>query len=124
MNLALAWFMKLTLAGLLLAAALAPAAAQAAPRAESAQECSVAADMAVVARSLADEGIQPPKATAIMERIYDVRESTRGRQILKDILDTASSRTNGETGVTFAEELFATCIKESGNMDHVLGRRL
>src|SRR5437762_4426386 len=73
MNLAEAWFadarqetaMKLTtltaiaVAGLL--PWLLPSQAWPAPRAESAQECGVAADMAVVARSLAEEQIQPPK---------------------------------------------------------------
>jgi len=124
MNLARTGFMKLTAPALLLAAALAPAA-YAAPRAESAQECGVAADMAVVARSLAEEQIQPAKAAAIMARIYDVGESERGQQILKDILDTAySKRGDGESGMQFAEELFKTCIRESGNMDPVLGSRL
>ena len=48
------------------------ATAFAAPKAESAMECGIAADMAVVARSLAQEEIQRPQASAIMARIYDV----------------------------------------------------
>ena len=43
--------------------------ALAAPRAESALECGIAADMAIVAHSLAKEQIQRPKAGAIMARI-------------------------------------------------------
>jgi hypothetical protein len=117
--------MKLKTLKVLAFGLLLPAAAQAAPRAESAQECSVAADMAVVARSLAEERIQQPKAAAIMARIYDVGESERGSQIMKDILDTAySSKSDGQPGVKFAEELFTACMKDSGNMDQVLGSRL
>src|ERR1700704_6399036 len=83
--------------------ALLPSHAWTAPRAESAQECAVAADMAVVARSLAEEKILPPKAEAIMTRIYDVAESDRGKALMKDILDAAYK--NGAAGQKFAEEL-------------------
>ena len=116
--------MKLTnLKILTIALLLAPAAAPAAPRAESAQECGVAADMAIVARSLAQESIEQPKAAAIMARIYDVAESERGKALMKEILDTAY-KTDERTGEKFAEELFVTCMKTSGNMDQVLGSRL
>jgi hypothetical protein len=57
--------MKAILGGLVLAA-LHVAASVAAPRAESALECGVAADMAVVADSLAREQIDHGKAGAIM----------------------------------------------------------
>jgi hypothetical protein len=96
--------------------------ASAAPRAESAMECGIAADMAVVARSLAEEQVQRPQASAIMARIYDVSESTRGKELMKDILD-AAYRNHGDSQ-KFAEELFAACMKTGGNMDTVLGRRL
>ena len=123
--------MKLAAAALL-AASILPAAAQAAPRAESAQECGVAADMAVVAHSLARERIQRPKAQAIMVRIYDVSESDRGKQLMRDILDAAYSKprdAGASAGGTsssqeFAEELFTTCMKSGGDMDPILGRRL
>jgi hypothetical protein len=106
----------------ILAAALAlPAAA--APQAESATECGIAADMAVVARSLAEEAIQRPQAHAIMARIYDVSQSTRGRELMKDILDAAYS-TEGESSQKFAESLFTACMKTGGNMDTILGKRL
>lgn len=109
-------------------------AAQAAPRAESAMECGVAADMAVVAHSLAREEVQRPKADAIMGRIYDVSESARGKQLMRDIMDAAyseralrdQSASAGGTGASsqrFAEELFATCMKSGGDMDPILGRR-
>ena len=95
----------------------------AAPKAESAMECGIAADMAIVARSLAQEAIQRPQANAIMARIYDVSESTRGKELMKDILD-AAYRDDHASSQKFAEELFAACMKTGGNMDTVLGRRL
>ena len=115
----------------LVAAGAFAAGAQAAPRAESAVECGVAADMAVVAHSLAREQIQRPKADAIMVRIYDVAESDRGRQLMRDITDAAygaQEDVNASAGGTassqrFAEELFITCMKSGGDMDPVLGRR-
>ena len=96
------------------------------PRAESAQECGIAADMAIVAQSLAGERVPPGKAAAIMARIYDVSESERGRAMMAAILDTAYVRSAvaGASTDTFAEELFTTCIKAAGNMDAVLGRTL
>ena len=113
--------MKALLAALLLGAA---GAAFAAPQAESAAECGIAADMAIVARSLAEEEVQPPQAGAIMARIYDVSESARGKELMKDILEAAYRTTEGASSQKFAEDLFATCMKTGGNMDTVLGRRL
>jgi len=103
--------------------ALVASSALAAPKAESAVECGIAADMAVVARSLAEEDVQRPQAGAIMARIYDVSESARGKELMKDILD-AAYRTSGATSQKFAEDLFAACLKTGGNMDTILGRRL
>ena len=97
--------------------------AAAAPRAESATECGIAADMAVVARSLAQEEIKPPQAGAIMARIYDVSDSARGKELMKDIID-AAYRKNGDSSQKFAEELFTACMKDGGNMDTVLGKAL
>jgi hypothetical protein len=106
---------------------LAAGGALAAPEAESALECGIAADMAVVARSLAEEAVQRPQAGAIMARIYDVSESARGKELMRDILDAAyrqNSGTNGSSSQQFAEELFTACMKSGGNMDTVLGKRL
>jgi len=102
-------------------------AAQAAPRAESAVECGIAADMAVVAHSLAKEEVQRPKANQIMARIYDVAASERGREIMREILDaaySASTAAAGGSGQNFAAELFTACIDTGGNLDTVLGKRL
>jgi hypothetical protein len=97
-------------------------AALGAPHAESALECGIAADMAVVAHSLAKEQIQRAKADGIMTRIYDVAQSDRGRALMKEILDAAYVA-KGPSGQKFAEELFATCMKTGGDMDPVLGGR-
>ena len=96
----------------------------AAPKAESAAECGIAADMAVVARSLAEEQVQPRQASAIMARIYDVSDSDRGRELMKDILDAAYRKEMSTTSQNFAEELFMACIKSGGDMDTILGKRL
>jgi len=117
--------MRLLLAVFLAAlAAVAIDAALAAPKAESAVECGIAADMAVVARSLAEEQVQRPQAGQIMARIYDVSESARGKELMVEILDAAYRSTNGNSSQKFAEELFTACIKTGGNMDTVLGRKL
>lgn len=110
------------LAGLA-AATAAASGVSAAPRAESALECGIAADMAIVAHSLAKEQIQRAKADTIMARIYDVSESDRGKELMKDILDAAYvSRV--AAGQKFAEDLYATCMKSGGDMDPVLGKKL
>ena len=110
------------MAAALFAAALATGAS-AAPRAESALECGIAADMAVVAHSLAREEIQRAKAETIMARIYDVSQSDRGKELMKDILDAAYI-SKGPSSQEFAEELYSTCMKSGGDMDQVLGKKL
>ena len=110
-----------------LAALTATTGSLAAPRAESALECGIAADMAVVAHSLAHEQIQRQKADTIMARIYDVSQSERGQELMKEILDAAyvpAGPTAQATGQEFAESLYSTCMKSGGDMDPVLGRKL
>jgi hypothetical protein len=110
---------------LLVAGLLVAGTASAAPRAENALECGIAADMAVVAHSLAREQVQRDKADAIMVRIYDVGASSRGMELMRDIMDAAYTGTNAVPNAQkFAENLFATCMKSGGNMDTILGRRL
>jgi lipopolysaccharide export LptBFGC system permease protein LptF len=93
------------------------------PRAESALECGIAADMAVVAHSLAKEQIQRQKADTIMARIYDVSHSDRGKELMKEILDAAYV-SKGPSSQEFAQDLFSTCMKSGGDMSPVLGKRL
>jgi hypothetical protein len=109
------------------AALLCSTSLMAAPRAESALECGIAADMAIVAHSLAREEIQRDKADAIMARIYDVAKSERGKALMKEILDAAyvpTAAAGGTSSQTFAEDLYTTCMKSGGDMDAVLGRKL
>ena len=107
-----------------LAAALgATTGASAAPRAESALECGIAADMAIVAHSLAKEKIQRAKADTIMARIYDVSQSDRGKELMRDILDAAYI-SSVPACQKFAEELYSTCLESGGDMDPVLGKKL
>jgi len=94
-------------------------AAIGAPRAENERECTVAADMAVVARALAEERLDQPKAGLIMRRIYDVSPSARGQQLLQTILQAAYRQR--EPAGKFASKLFAVCMSTGGNMDEVLG---
>jgi len=99
--------------------------AVAAPRAESALECGIAADMAVIAHSLATEQVQRTKADTIMARIYDVSQS--GKELMKEIIDAAYVTIGPaaqNSGQKFAEDLFASCIKSGGDMDPVLGKKL
>jgi hypothetical protein len=108
----------------------------AATHAQSAQECGIAADMAIVAHSLAKESIGQPQATSIMNRIYDVTQSERGKTMMQEIIEAAYGKSqtdakgqaaaggSAQTGQKFAEELFATCMKTGGDMDNVLGKKL
>lgn len=118
-----------------LVAAAAPAVA--APRAQSPLECGIAADMAIVAKSLAAERIDRAKADTIMARIYDVSQSERGKALMKDITDAAYAGAGGgaaaggsapeaarNSAQKFAENLYATCVRSGGDLDPVLGKRL
>jgi hypothetical protein len=114
------------------------APAYAAPRAQSELECGIAADMAVVAKSLAAEAIERAKADTIMARIYDVSRSERGQQLMKEIVDAAYAGAGGRSAAAggsaaeaapdaaqkFAQNLYATCVKSGGDMDPVLGKKL
>lgn len=149
--LALGANVALTTAATAFAFAVATPAA-AAPRAQTPLECGIAADMAVVAKSLAAEAIDRAKADTIMKRIYDVSQSERGKALMKDITDAAYAGTAGgaaagtpgnaaaggsappppdatpdaaqNSAQKFAEQLYATCVKSGGDMDPVLGKRL
>src|SRR3954463_6945898 len=99
----------------LVAGLLVASTAGAAPHAQSALECGMAADMAVVARSLAQEEIQQPQAVAIMSRIYDVAQSDRGKQLMEEILAAAYGGDKERSSQKFAEELFSACMKTGGD---------
>jgi hypothetical protein len=113
-----------TIGAALAVALLQATSASAAPQAQSALECGIAADMAIVAHSLAREEVQRPKAGAIMERIYEVAASDRGQRLMTDILAAAYALQGSGSSQKFAEDLFATCMNSGGNMDTILGKRL
>jgi len=98
------------------------ALALAAPRAENAQECTIAADMAVVARALAEERVEQSAAEQIMRRIYNVSPSPRGQELMRTILDTAYHEQ--QSASAFANKLYLACMVSGGNMDEVLGVKL
>lgn len=112
----------LGIAILVLLAAAWSAVALAAPRAENAQECTIAADMAVVARALAEERVEQPAAEQIMRRIYNVTPSPRGQELMRTILDSAYR--DQQSASAFASKLYLTCMGTGGNMDEVLGVKL
>ena len=93
----------------------------AAPRAENEQECPVAADMAVVARALAEEKLAAPKAELIMRRIYNI-SPLRGEELLQTIIEAAYRKV--EPAGEFASKLYAACMVTGGNMDAILGVKL
>jgi hypothetical protein len=99
-----------------------PAAASGAPQARNAQECTLAADMAIVARALAEERLDPGRAETVMRRIYDLSLAADREELMRAILDAAYRER--EPAGRFATRLFGVCMLERGNMDRVLGTRL
>src|SRR2546423_11188511 len=69
--------------------------AAAAPRAESPVECGMAADMAVVARSLSQEQIHRPQTDAIMSKNYHVSQSDRRQPLMHGNNHAAANQTPG-----------------------------
>ena len=90
----------------------------AAPVAETIEECVVLANMALVARGLAQEGIKGDHAERILRHIYLVAPG-RGEELLKLIISRSEKETT--EALEFANRLAATCLYNSGNLDSVLG---
>lgn len=91
----------------------------AAPRANSAEECALAADMALVARSLAAEKIDRPTADRVLRLVYTIH-SPVGEELLKAITDTAY-RPTAPDPADYARMLMQACMRSGGDMDGVLG---
>lgn len=111
--------MKPICAALLVALMATPPLAVAAPKAKSSYECALAADMALVARALAEDKIDRDKASSIMARIYTA-ESERGRDLVKAIIG-AAFHPSAPSAAQFSELLGQTCMRANGDMDSVLG---
>jgi hypothetical protein len=107
------------IAVLLLVALAWATAALSAPRMRNAEECQVAADMAIVARALAAEDIERVKAETIMRRIYDLEQLPDGESLARAILAAAYLDRDAPGG--FATRLYVTCMATGGDMDRVLG---
>lgn len=86
----------------------------------SQQGCALVADAAIVARSLALSGIQSAKAADIMKDIYDEQL----HPYLIEISDAAYSEAEKRPAKQFAQELLASCFRNSGDLNAFLGVRL
>lgn len=107
-----------------LACCVGPTPSHAAPRADSGAECALAADMAIVAASLAQD-VERKQADRIMERIYlrvGGEDLSKRRAFLAAILVVAYA--NRPDAQEFAGQLFAMCVRSRGNMDGILGTDL
>lgn len=115
------------LCGLALAGAMAflpwfSSSAHAAPKAENAEECVAVADMALVARALAEskEPLVPAaNAEAMMLRIYNVAESEHGLALMRAVIANAYKIDAAPSD--YATELMRQCIRGRGDMDGILG---
>ena len=97
--------------------------AQSAPKANSGDECALFADMTLVARALALEGV--PKATAVkaVPRIYYMLPAgERIAGITAAVIDAAYR--DHRDARTMAETLGRVCIQSHGDMDSLLGVRM
>ena len=95
--------------------------AHAAPKANSGDECSLFADMTLVVRSMALEGVEKATAAKAVTRIYELPDD-RVRQIAVAVIE-ASYRDRREAKV-MAIALLRTCVQSQGDMDSLLGVRM
>lgn len=91
--------------------------AYAAPRVQSGEECQLLADMALVARALAEDKMPRDQADRIMARIYKVTE--HGVAFM-NLITAAAYRDEGGAG-DFASRFLQTCVNARGNVDSILG---
>jgi hypothetical protein len=94
--------------------------AKAAPRAQSAEECTLIADMAVVARALAEEKVDQALAEPIMLRIYDLKP--RGLEMLRAVI--VASFAQNESAEAWSAKVHLTCMVRGGYLDSILGTPL
>jgi hypothetical protein len=92
--------------------------AHAAPLLESADECGLYADMAVMDRALAEEGIPIARARKLNLRVYapgDERALSIGELVLQAAYRTQLGPRD------FAMRLLKECVGTNGNVDAILG---
>jgi hypothetical protein len=96
--------------------------ANAAPKADDAEECVAAADMALVARALAESTeprVPAASAEAVMLRIYNVAENEHGLALMRSVLATAYQIDVAPKD--YAAQLMRACVRGRGDMDGILG---
>ncbi len=89
-----------------------PVPVRAAPKAQSVEQCAMAQDIALVARSLAIEGIEREKADAILKRIY-IPVDDVGRTIIRLITDASFRSSVSPT--EYADTLAQMCVTRGGD---------
>ena len=104
-------------AALGLALVLAPYAA-AAPRAANIDDCRMVAQVALLSRALAAEGVERTKAAAVVLHVYSPKTKA-GAEVMTLVLE-AAYRTR-QRPLPYAEQLLKTCVDNKGDMDGVLG---
>lgn len=92
--------------------------ARGAPTVQDEQECAELADMALVARALAEEKIEQPRARSVLSRIY-VMPDERAQLLARLLIDSAyrDSLPPGQ----FATRFQVACVVNRGNVDSLLG---
>lgn len=113
------WFLNLVIfvLVLMLLAVILARAAIGAPKANDAEECRIAADMALTAAAIQPE-LERSSAERVMRRIYVLREG-EGDELLAAIL-TVVYRDRPDPEI-FTGLLFGACIRGRGDMDGILG---
>jgi hypothetical protein len=95
---------------------IATGAAQAAPQAGDSSECMGAADMAITARAMVEEGIAEKKIRAVVTRMYPA-------ELIEKWADSvlAYAQSTKKPAAKAAGELYQHCAANRGNMDGLLG---
>lgn len=115
---------RVLIAGVMLAAVAfaspPPAAAQ--ERRLNEMGCSIAADMAIVARSLAVEKIEPDQARRIMALVYGNLIGPATIELREKVVILAYGRT--ESPVELARLVAETCMRTGGDEGAIFGTRI
>ena len=93
-----------------------PLVALAAPRAASAEECAHAADVAVTARALAEEGLPAERTAKVLERMYPKAVFAKWGEVI-----VKSAYADKRGAAQYASDLLKHCYTSQGNLDGFLG---
>ncbi len=81
------------------------------------QDCSSLAEVALLARALAEEKIDKPRAGSILARMYEIPDE-RARRLARLVLESAYR--DDSPADQFASKLEVMCRVTRGNMDSLL----